>query len=456
MAAKALGVRRRLIAEVRPACIESGIELIHKSSRLALPRCTPEEPPGSRFAFGASSQEAATDLSPLWVALVLPVEPIACLSSSQNRTKEKGQMPMKKLMLVQRVGDAAREAAEAQIRALKQDVDYQTKEFTIEVLVHKYLDGEEDDENEIFIPEYQRKFVWSDDRKSKFIESVILELPIPYIFIATLAKDIADDMGRAEIVDGSQRVRTLAAFVSNDFALVGLEKLSELNGFRFTDLEVSRQRKVKRQGIRVIELSEKATEQIRRDIFERINTGSDELRDMEKRKGIYTGPFYDFIRDCAANPEFRKVCPISNIKQRREEAEELVLRYFAYCDTYLNFKHDVRKFLDGYLKNHQQDFPRARMLGEFEAMIAFATKHLPYGFRKSKDASSVARVRFEALACGITLALRENPRLGASKQHIENLLNSESFQRHVVSDASNSLPRLKGRLEFVKNHLLEL
>ena len=363
---------------------------------------------------------------------------------------------MKKIPLAHKIGDAAREAAEAQIRALKQDVDYQTKEFTIEVLVQKYLEGEEDDENEIFIPEYQRNFVWSDGRKSKFVESVLLELPIPYIFIATLAKDIADDLGRAEIVDGSQRVRTLSAFVNNDFALVGLEKLHTLNGFRFADLQISRQRKMKRQGIRVIELSEKATEQIRRDIFERINTGSDELRDMEKRKGIYTGPFYDFIRECAASPDFRKVCPISHVKQRREEAEELVLRYLTYCDTYLDFKHDVRKFLDAYLKKHQQEFPKKRMLAEFEAMIAFAKKHLPHGFRKSKEASSVARVRFEALACGITLAQRVHPNLQASTQRVQNLLESEEFRKHVVSDASNSLPRLKGRIEFVKNHLLEL
>ncbi|SEK99998.1 DUF262 domain-containing protein [Nitrosovibrio tenuis] len=346
-------------------------------------------------------------------------------------------------------------AAEVQIRELKHNVDYSTKEFTIEVIVDKYMEGKEEDENEIFIPTYQRAFVWTDDRKSKFIESIILELPIPYIFIATLPKDILSDEGRAEIVDGSQRIRTLAAFLQDDLRLTGLNKLEKLNGFRFSDLEVSRQRKIKRQGIRVIELSDRATEQIRRDIFERINTGSDELRAMEKRKGIYTGPFYDFIRECASLPAFKTVCPISNSRQRREEAEELVLRYFSYSDTYQSFRHDVRNFLDNYLKTHQQEFERDRMLSQFLKMIQFAYSHFPYGFRKSKDSSSVARVRFEALACGITLAQRINPDLNPSKDSIERWIDSDEFRAQVVSDASNSLPRLKGRIEYVRDRLLE-
>jgi hypothetical protein len=353
------------------------------------------------------------------------------------------------------ITEDSRLEAEAQIRALKHDVDYQTKEFTVEVLVQKFVTGKEEDENEIFVPAYQRAFVWSLDRQSKFIESVILELPIPYIFVATLEREIADDEGRAEIVDGSQRVRTLAAFLSDQLRLQGLEKLHKLNGFFFSDLELSRQRKIKRQGIRVIELSDKANEEIRKDIFERINTGSDELRDMEKRKGIYTGPFYEFIRTCAASDDFREVCPISHVKQRREEAEELVLRYFAYCDSYLEFKHDVRKFLDSYLRRHQQEYPKERMAGEFGRMVQFARERLPYGFKKTKDSSSVARVRFEALACGITLAQRVDPDVAPTQESILSWIDSDEFRKHVISDASNSLPRLKGRIEFVRDKLLE-
>lgn len=345
-------------------------------------------------------------------------------------------------------------AAEAQIRLHQREVEYQTKEYIVELLVDKYCSGIEDDENEIFVPAYQRRFVWSDERQSKFIESVLLGLPVPYIFIAALEKDIEDDEGRAEVVDGSQRIRTLASFVNNSLVLAGLEKCDALNGFTFSDLDVSRQRKFNRQPVRVIELSNKADEQVRRDIFERINTGSEELRDMEKRKGIYTGPFYDFIKECAVDTTFARVCPLSFSKQRREEAEELVLRYFAYCDTYLEFKHDVGKFLSAYLKRHQEDFDGPRLRAQFDAMVRFAEQYLPYGFKKAVAANTTPRVRFEALACGITLALRRNPTLEPVAFGVQSWIDSGDFRKLVVSDASNSLPRLKARIEFVRDKLL--
>ena len=338
---------------------------------------------------------------------------------------------------------------------LQREVDYQTKEFTVELLVQKYFDGIKDDENEFFIPAYQRAFVWTKHRQSKFIESVMLGLPVPYIFIANLPKDIEEDEGRAEIVDGTQRVRTLAAFLKGELKLDQLEKLDCLNGFHFSDFDISRQRKFNRQPVRVVELSDKADEQVRRDIFERINTGSDELRDMEKRKGIYTGPFYEFIKHCADRPDFKAIAPLSYSKQRREEAEELVLRYFAYCDKYLDFKHDVQKFLTAYLKEHQTSFDKVKLKRQFDQMVSFAANNLPNGFTKNETAKTTPRVRFEALACGITLALRVNPKMKPKLPAIERWLASKEFQDLVSSDASNSLPRLKGRIEFVRDKMLE-
>ena len=361
---------------------------------------------------------------------------------------------MRKQQIV--ITDAARVQAEKQLREEQREVDYQTKEYTVELLVQKYSEGMADDENEIFIPTYQREFVWDEKRQSKFIESVMLGLPIPYIFIASLAKEVNEDDGRAEIVDGSQRIRTLHAYTNDLLTLTSLEKLSALNGFRFSDLELSRQRKFKRQPIRIIELSDKADEQVRRDIFERINTGSEELRAMEKRKGIFSGPFYKFIGECAQNPLFDELCPISFVKQRREEAEEMVLRYFAYADNYENFTHSVVGFMNQYLKENQTDFDKNRLKKEFQAMLEFAKKVLPIGFRKSAKNRSVPRVRFEALSVGITLALRINPKLKARPQEINNWIESPEFQRLVVSDASNSRPRVKARIEYVRDKLLEL
>ena len=344
-------------------------------------------------------------------------------------------------------------AAEQQIRDLQTIVDYDTKEYTVELIVQKYKTGIDDDENELFVPQYQRDFVWDERRQSKFIESVMLGLPVPYIFTASLSKDVGEDEGRIEIVDGSQRIRTLANFLDNNLLLSGLEKLHLLNGFKFSDLELGRQRKFNRRPIRVIELSDKADESVRIDIFERINTGSDELKDMEKRKGIYTGPFYAFIMKCSELDVFKNLCPISHRKQRREEAPEMVLRYFAYANGYKTFKKSVRQFLDDYIKLNQTDFTESALEFDFMNMLNFVETYFPNGFKKNSKNTSVPRVRFEAISVGVTLALREIPDLHPATP-IESWIYSNEFINLTVSDASNSKPRVAARVEYVRDRLL--
>ncbi|MDX2304340.1 MAG: DUF262 domain-containing protein [Microscillaceae bacterium] len=122
--------------------------------------------------------------------------------------------------------------AEEQIREKQKAVDYDIKEFTVEIMVLKYLKGGENDENEIYIPDYQRAFVWKQDQQSRLIESLILGLPIPYIFTAEMPD------GRLEIVDGSQRIRTLAAFINNGLILKDLDILKNLEGYTFDNLSI--------------------------------------------------------------------------------------------------------------------------------------------------------------------------------------------------------------------------
>ena len=190
-----------------------------------------------------------------------------------------------------------REAAEAQIVEHHRIIDYDTREYPVEVIVAKYLDRLPEDDNDFFIPDYQRDLTWPDKHQSRFIESVLMGLPIPLLFLA----DVKGHEGRAEIVDGSQRVRTLARFMSNELRLSDLEQLTRLNGFTFGDLPPARQRRFGRHTMRMIELREGTDEDTRRDIFSRINTGSIGLNDMERRWGASDGPFLQFIRACSPN-----------------------------------------------------------------------------------------------------------------------------------------------------------
>ena len=105
--------------------------------------------------------------------------------------------------------------AEAEILEHQRIVDYDTKEYPVEVLVEKYLTGKDDDENEVYVPDYQREFVWPNVTRSKFVESVLIGLPIPYVFVA----DVGKGEGRLEM-RGSNHGSTPAEVVCEDMTEV--------------------------------------------------------------------------------------------------------------------------------------------------------------------------------------------------------------------------------------------
>ena len=165
------------------------------------------------------------------------------------------------------------ERSSKQISEKKQDIKFDTRDYVVAYLVNQY------ELNEFYIPlEYQRKFIWSDRDKCFFIESILMGLPIPFMFFA----DTKD--GRTEIVDGAQRTQTLVQFCQNDLELQGLQILTESNGFRFKDLDQAIQRKFLNTNIRVVFLEEGTTEKVRQEIFKRINTGGQQAKAAEVRR----------------------------------------------------------------------------------------------------------------------------------------------------------------------------
>jgi hypothetical protein len=344
---------------------------------------------------------------------------------------------------------------EDQINEEKKTVDFDTREFTIEFLVQKYLNKIGSDENDIFVPEYQREFVWDDSRQSKLIESIVLGLPIPIIFLAE------DTNGRLEIVDGSQRIRTLAAFISNELTLENLDKLTQLNGLQYKDLPESRRRKINNTAIRMIVLSESATEDVKNDLFERINRGSDLLRNMEKRKGIYRGAFNTFIYDsCAKNPTLIRLSPLAKSVENRQELEELILRFFALSDQYPNFRthrSGIGSVLDEYIEECNADFDKdqeAMKNSDFIRMLSFVEKAFPNGFVKPRG-QFVSRVFFEAVSVGVHLALNEKPDLKPLPVDVTKWLRDETFHSIVSGKYKTHAPqKIKQRVDYVKAQLL--
>lgn len=351
--------------------------------------------------------------------------------------------------LFEQITPEMKDAAEQQIVEHHKIIDYDTREYPVEVIVNKYLERLEDDDNDFFVPDYQRDLTWPEDHQSRFIESVLMGLPIPLLFLA----DVEGKEGRAEIVDGSQRVRTLARFMQGELRLAGLKKLDKLNGFTYDDLPPSRKRRFGRHTVRMIEMREGVDEESRRDIFSRINTGNLRLNPMEVRWGTLDGSFLRFIRSCSENEQFKKLVPFSAKAIKLREPQEFVLRFFAYLANYREFDRSVIDFLNDYLKQAQESFDEkveAEAKLEWERMLEFAEKHFGT-FAKKQGHVRTPRIRFEALSVGTALALRENPDLAPPST---DWLESQEFKAHMRSDASNSKPKVIARTEFVRDRLL--
>lgn len=341
------------------------------------------------------------------------------------------------------------EEAEKQIKEKHKETDYDIREYPVEIIVSKFLEKLDNDRAELFVPDYQREMVWSETRQSRFIESLMLNLPIPYLYVADV--DDGEDMGRMEIVDGSQRIRTLVRFLTGELELSGLEKLDKLNGLTFLDLPTPRRLRFNRKTMRMIELIE-VDEDARRQLFDRLNTGGEKLWTMEQRFGSRDGSFTRFVKRLSSDSLFRELCPISEARAKRREYEELVLRFFAYYDGYKTFKKSVDEFLNEYLSDQNSKvFDEQLYEFKFNSVMAFVRDNFEHGFKKNSKNMSVPRIRFEAISIGIALALDVDPSL-----EVEDIswLDSKEFIHLTRSDASNSLPKVIDRIHFVRDMLL--
>jgi hypothetical protein len=339
-------------------------------------------------------------------------------------------------------------AAEAQIVELSKRIEFYLTEYSVELLASKMHRGD------FVVPHYQREYTWEEQRKSRFIESLVIGLPIPFLFFWEMGD------GRLEIVDGSQRLRTIEEFLLRDLRLSTLESLTALSGFGFSDLPPSRRRKINNRSIRGIVLNEHADEQARFDMFDRINTGSKIPNTAEVRRGALAGPFMDLVADLAKNPVFENLAPVSRKAQDEREREELVTRFFAYSDGLDGYRDRPSEFLFNYIKKMNQlvvdqpslaDGYRAR----FVETMDFVERVFPYGFRKTPRGKATPRARFEAIGVGARLALNEQPTLGNEAiGDVREWLDGSGFAGVTGSDGANAIARLRERTQFVRDRLL--
>ena len=349
--------------------------------------------------------------------------------------------------------DAQKLAAEEAIRDLELTVRFIVTDYSVEFVTDKVR------AQEYYVPEYQRNMVWNEPAQSRFIESVLIGLPIPFVFLWQ------DDDGRMEIVDGSQRMRTLRRFIDNDLRLKKLELLPEANGFLFRDLSLPRQRKFNARTLRGIVLENATTVATRTEMFARINTGGRSATDAEIRRGSLPGKFTDLVVECAEHEQFVKLTPISKRRINLREREELVVRFFVFLETYDARKQDLpewkdrpREYIFRFVQRANERASNdphfvANLKHEFQKMMDFVTAAFPNGFLKKAGHRQVPRARYEAISVGSGIALRESPQLLEVPIQQIDWSDDADFQRVTTSDAANVRSKVIGRIEFVRQRL---
>jgi hypothetical protein len=215
------------------------------------------------------------------------------------------------------------------------NVVWQPKDFSTKELYDMWKEGELNIQ-----PEFQRFEVWDSTKKSRLIESALLDVPIPPIYLAE------ENDNKYSVVDGQQRLRAFFDFFDGHLALRGLLVLRELNGKKFAELEKEDKSSLWRFTPHAIIIKKESHPDIKFEIFERFNTGSVKLNDQELRNCIYRGEYNNLLKELSENRDFQLLLGL-NKPHKRMVDRELILRFFAFWhNTYLRYEPPMKSFLN--------------------------------------------------------------------------------------------------------------
>ena len=234
-------------------------------------------------------------------------------------------------------------------------------------------------------PEFQRRRRWSQEKKSKLIESFIINVPVPPVFLYEI------DYASFEVMDGLQRITTIIDFYEDKYELTGLEEWAELNGKKYSELPERIKEGIDRRYLSsIILLKESAkdvdeADRLKKLVFERLNTGGVKLSPQETRNALYDGKLNKLCIELSKNTIFKQLWEISDTEESIEENDndyyeidsnklyidmsdvELVLRFFAFrfLDQYTG---RLDNFLDNYLKYGNVNF-NDELLNEYKKLF---------------------------------------------------------------------------------------
>jgi hypothetical protein len=202
-------------------------------------------------------------------------------------------------------------------------------------------------------PKYQRRYRWDGERQSKLIESFLMNVPVPPVFLNE------DAYGQYSVIDGKQRLNAIRNFLRGTLTLKGLEIFSDINDHTFDDLPSRLQTIIRtRPTLRAVIVLRQSDTDIKFEVFRRLNTGGVKLNAHEIRNSVYPGPLNDLILDLSVDKRFHRLLGIKNPDKsaiyREMRDAEFVLRFFAFRNTWQDFSGGIRRRMDSFMEHNQR------------------------------------------------------------------------------------------------------
>lgn len=331
------------------------------------------------------------------------------------------------------------EFTEQESESYRLNVDYYGADFPVDLLVRRMEQGD------FIIPGFQREYVWKEAEASRFIESLLIGLPTPSLF---LAKDKFST--QYIVIDGQQRLKTLQYFFAGEFPDGRVFRLKgvagALNGRSYSQLPPADQRALQDSIIHCIIISDNYDPSGMFHIFERLNTTGTPLNPQEVRNAIYHGPFSKFLEELSQGENWRRLYGKAG---NRAEEQELILRFLALHFDFEDYRGNLVDFLNRFmLENRRLDvIPKKDMQMVFLNTLNFLEECI--GARVFTHNKSFSRVLFDSVMLFTAKRLRNNLDCERFKKFYESMLTDDQFWS-MSKQATTSRKNLETRLRHIE------
>jgi hypothetical protein len=333
----------------------------------------------------------------------------------------------------------------------KRRLHTETYDFSTSTIVDYLKDGR------MFVPSFQRKYVWTRTQASKLIESLIIQCPIPVIYLNQERDE------RFAIIDGNQRVQSILQYLTDRFHLQNLQTYPELEGLSFSQLDPRIQRHIRNRTLRCIAILKDTHPQIKFDVFERLNTGAVQLNQQEIRHGMYHGKFMNLIDELEKEKVWKSVSSLKS--DIRMKGAELILRFFALYEKQSEYKKPLKTFLNSYCESKARisEFELLSLKNLFLSTISIV--HTLFGssafymldMNGTPVTTNINSALFDAVMVGVARSnLSDNAVAKVDKSEFLGkyceLINSETF-RATIETGTSATSLVNSRINLFGNFL---